>query len=206
MFHISDCFRRNPGIMGERRRYSVLVPFFRTKNGWELVFEKRAQMISQPGEISFPGGGVEKDETPKRGAIRETCEELGVTPGQVQLWGPLDTIVGYDGMVLHSYAGELEISSLDELEPNPAEVAEVFSVPLDFFMEQKPDVYHLPLETRETDDFPYDLIPGGRDYPWRRGYNKVRFYKPEEAVIWGLTARIIENMVEIVKAYEKNLP
>jgi hypothetical protein len=75
-------------------------------------------------------------------------------------------------------------------------VAEVFSVPLDWFAETKPQAYTTWMETKPEEDFPYELIPGGRNYPWRRKKNLVYFYRTTSYVIWGMTARIIVDLMK----------
>lgn len=194
--------QRTPEIMDQRRAFSILAPVFQSSRGYELVFEERSPHITQPGEISFPGGAVEDGETLAEAAVRETAEELGLPTNRIHLWGQLDILPFYDGMVLYPFIGELDIKSLDELAPNGDEVSRVFSVPLYFFLDHEPEVYRLPLKVELVDDFPYDKIPGGRDYPWRRGKDKIRFYDTDEAVIWGLTARIIHNLVRIYQKTE----
>ena len=47
------------------------------------------------------------------------------------------------------------------------------------------------LVTVTGDDFPYELVPGGKDYPWAVKKNPVYFYRYGERVIWGLTAHIL---------------
>ena len=43
-------------------------------------------IFPQPGEVSFPGGRVEDGETFQEAAIRETCEELNLSPDQIDIW------------------------------------------------------------------------------------------------------------------------
>lgn len=50
------------------------------------MYEIRSQHVSQPGEVSFPGGRVEEGETYQQAAIRETVEELNIEPEQVHVW------------------------------------------------------------------------------------------------------------------------
>ena len=44
------------------------------------------------------------------------------------------------------------------------------------------------------EDFPYEAIPGGRDYHWRRGEYDVMFYRAGDEVIWGMTAKILHSL------------
>ena len=64
---------------GTKPPSAVLVPLMEKENGINVVFTQRAlHMIHQPGDICFPGGHHENDETAEETAIRETYEELGI--------------------------------------------------------------------------------------------------------------------------------
>ena len=78
---------------------------------------------------------------------------------------------------------------------NPEEVSEVFTVPVNFFVNTSPKTYEVEWKPAFPEDFPFEKIYGGRDYEWRPRKSKIRFYEYEGRVIWGMTARIIENYV-----------
>ena len=42
-------------------------------------------------------------------------------------------------------------------------------------------------------------VPGGRDYRWRRGHYDVYFYRREEGIIWGMTAKILRSLAEMYR-------
>lgn len=68
------------------RRAAVLVPLIQKGGEYHVVFEVRAGSLkTQPGEICFPGGAVERDETPKQAAIREAMEELLISRRQIRV-------------------------------------------------------------------------------------------------------------------------
>lgn len=79
--------------LGEEKRYAVFLPLILVNDDWHVLYEVRSQHISQPGEVSFPGGQVENQETLQEAAIRETVEELTVDASQIQLWGEIDYLV-----------------------------------------------------------------------------------------------------------------
>src|SRR4051812_45028633 len=63
------------------KRGAVLCLFFPTAGDWSLVLtERTSHLSSHAGQISFPGGRIERDETPEQAALREYEEELGL-PG-----------------------------------------------------------------------------------------------------------------------------
>jgi coenzyme A diphosphatase NUDT7 len=64
-----------PKPVDEEVSFAVLVPLIEIDGELNLIYEVRSNSIAQPGEISFPGGRIEDDESPMEAAIRETSEE-----------------------------------------------------------------------------------------------------------------------------------
>lgn len=193
------CFERwrgrQPGLMGARAAYAVLVPLV-LREGEEpaLLFEVRASTLRrQPGEVCFPGGKARRGESPEQCALRETEEELGLPASGIEVIGPMDFICHQSGFLLHPILGKLRWECASPLRPNPAEVAETFLLPVSFF-QTPPLVYTYPLEPRVGDDFPYELTGVSRDYPWRGGTVEVPIYRYEGHTIWGLTGRIVHSL------------
>lgn len=48
--------------------------------------------------------------------------------------------------------------------------------------------------------FPYEKIPGGKNYDWKQGKYSVYFYEYQEYIIWGMTAKITKNFIDIIKS------
>ena len=169
---------------------AVLLPLVRDDEGnTAILFEHRAKDLDvQPDEISFPGGGIEQGESPDVASIRETCEELLIKPEHIRLLGEFDGLGGGSVVTIHSFAGILEnyTGSFSK-----DEVDHVFTVPVQWFLDNPPEVYTTTLTTVPGEDFPYERIPGGRNYPWRKKENTVYFFQYGEETIWGLTARIL---------------
>lgn len=193
---------REPRPMDVKYRYSVLVPMININGQWEIIYEVRADTLKrQPGEISFPGGKVEKGETYKKAAIRETVEELDIDEGYINILGELDYFVSYYNSTIHSFLGVIDGVSIDNIEPCKDEVDHIFTVPLDFFIKTEPKVYYINLSTSISKDFPYNLIPNGENYDWQKGKHPVYFYRYEDYVIWGYTAKMTKHFVDIIKGY-----
>ena len=181
---------------------AVLVPLVWENNQFSILFEVRsADLAWQPGEICFPGGRIDAaDKSPADAAVRETHEELGVKIEEIQVLGSLHEVVSPIGVRLYPFIAYL--SCTEEIRPNLGEVAEVFSVPLDFLLQHEPIIGHMERCTRPLKDFPFDLLPGySEQWKSRKNY-KVLFYKYKEYVIWGLTAQVLHNFLEV---YKKNL-
>lgn len=178
------------------RQFAVMVPLIRREDGLFVLFEKRSGSLKrQPGEICFPGGARDGQETSLENAVRETMEELQISRQQIDVIAQMNTLLTvYDNKV-SVFLCELKNYEMTFAE---SEVGEVFLVPLEFFVEQKPEVYVNRVELRTPDDFPYEKIPGGRDYHWHAGRKNVYFYYYEDKVIWGMTAYIMQDVVKTI--------
>lgn len=189
---------RTPTIMDIQKysRYSVVIPLIQTPSGYEVLFEVRSLKLKhQPGEICFPGGRAEAQESPWETAMRETCEELLITKSQFKEVMPLDIFISPFGMIIYPFAVVLE-DYHDSLSCD--EVEEVFTVPLSFFKAHEPECYICRTDNCPGEDFPYEKIPGGRDYPWRQGRYEVNFYEYKNRNIWGLTAKLLKASLPLI--------
>ena len=190
---------RDKKPLGIKETYSVLIPVIKINDQLNLLFEMRSEDLgTQPGEISFPGGKIEDGETPKQAALRETMEELRIPKGKIKIIGDLDYLISPYNVLIYSYAGFLDIKDLKYINFNEEEVQEVIKVPLSFFNEEEPDIYKKKFEIILEDDFPYHLIPNGKNYSWREGEYPIYFYEYEGYTIWGFTARLTRNFMEII--------
>lgn len=188
---------RTPRLMEPGHRAAVMLCFIQKEGGWHLLLEERSSRLKhQPGEICLPGGMLDENETPEQAAVREVCEELLITPEQIRLWGPGDLLCTPAAMTLHPFL--CEITEYHH-SCSPDEVADVFTVPVDWLLENPPQEYITRLSTCPQEDFPYQLVPGGRNYPWRRGKWPVYFYVYQNRVIWGITAKIIYHSLQLVR-------
>ena len=174
---------------------AVLIALIETSSDYDLLFEVRSNQIpDQPGDVCLPGGALEAGESFEAAAIRETCEELLIKPDQVTLIGASDflhvrnTLIRPFVGILKDYRGTF----------SEAEVAEVFRVPLSFFRETEPKRYLVEAEAKPAEDFPFELIHGGRNYKWHVMRTEELFYQYEGHVIWGLTARMIHAFLKIL--------
>ncbi len=204
----------NPGIHG-RNEYlesAVLVPLLVVDNEYHLLFQKRANGISQGNEICFPGGhhDVRLDSSFLDTALRETTEELGIPREKITTVGKLDVVVAPRGVIVEPFVGLLCIDSLDELVPDRAEVEEVFTLPLSWFLKNSPEIYHSRIEIQSSyvdeDDVEHILLPVEKlglpsQYKGNRpGWKyKVVVYKTGKHIIWGLTASILFGFINRVK-------
>ncbi len=179
--------------------FSVFLPLIYVGKELHILFEVRAKHLkTQPGEISFPGGLVEKGESFKKACIRETQEELNISKEDIKIIGELDYINSPYNFMLYVYCGILEGINREEIKPNHDEVDHIFTVPINFFLVNNPIVHNVGIKIITPDDFPYHLIQNGEKYNWRKGNYPVYFYVYNDYIIWGITARIIKNFIDIL--------
>lgn len=109
---------------------AVLAPlFWRGGEPWVWTTRRPETLRKHPGQISFPGGGRdEKDPTLLHTALRETEEEMGIEPGQVEVLGMLGSMPVITGYYVTPFVGLVPEGVV--LRPSPHEIAEVLEVPL----------------------------------------------------------------------------
>jgi len=182
--------------------YAVLLPLVNNQGRLSILFELRSMNLrGQPGEICFPGGSTEPgDMNPCDTAKRETCEELGLTRPDIEIIGPLDILLTAYQVKIYPYVGYISDEAV--LKPDRREVDEVFYVPLDFFLTTKPLVTDVKVNLQPELNFPFELIPNGKDYNWKQGRYPVYFYNYNGYTIWGITARILHSFIEILSEKE----
>ena len=178
-----------PPIIGEGDLRSSAVAIALTEND-EIIFEVRSETVGhQPGDICLPGGRLEKDETPIQAVVREMTEELCIAEKQIEVIAPSSIFVT-GTQKIHSflcrvtgYSGSFQRD----------EVAQILQVPVSFFFETSPEIHEVLWKPEMGEDFPFEKIHGGRNYGWREHKSRIRFYEYEGHVIWGITARIMEE-------------
>lgn len=195
--------KRRPGTIGKHSFFSVLVPLVQKNGQLCLLYEVRAEhMKRQPGEICFPGGQVEADETFEECAVRETMEELGIEREDIGIIAQMDVLYTYSNFTMFPFLGTIKEEALLRMNCNPDEVKETFLVPLSWFADHAPFVYRSSVKPIIGKDFPYEKIKFPKGYKWRSGTSEVPIYEFEDRVIWGLTGRITRNFIEVLKEQE----
>ena len=181
------------------KKAAVLIPLVKKDNSYSILFELRSKtMKRQPGEISFPGGIIENNESPKEACLRETFEEIGIKEEDIDIISPLDVYVSHANLIIHPYLGL--IKNTDNLNLNESEVDHVFLVPLNYLLDYDVTCYTNDVKVIPKDDFPYNKIPNKENYKFAQGDYPVWFYEYKNYVIWGITARILENFLDFIKS------
>ena len=194
---IEEKLKKRPvGTVDWYKFFSVTIPLIETEEGLSMVFEVRAAGLkTQPGDICFPGGRMEEGETALQCALRELKEETGISPSDLRVLGQFDTLHEFSGHTLYTFAVSLAPQALQKARLNQEEVAELFTVPLEFFRENTAEIYDIDVVS-DVSDFPYDKTGISPDYKWRKGKNLLPLYRYEDKIIWGITARIVKWFIE----------
>lgn len=122
---------------------AVLIPLIERKDGMHILLTRRTDHLrSHPGQISFPGGRIEpEDGSVEAAALRESQEEIGLPPEQVEIIGRLGRWRMTSGFIVYPVIGMIDLPV--RLKPDPVEVAEIFEVPLSFLLDPKNHKPHI---------------------------------------------------------------
>ncbi len=158
----------------DARRAAVLVPLYVDAGElWTLLTKRSDTLSTHKGQFAFPGGALEEKEDAWTAALRETHEEVGIEPQKILQLGALDEAETPSGFHILPYVGAVPFPI--ETTPNPAEIEEIFSVPISAFL--NPSM----VEDRAVS------IDGQR--------RLLRVYHIAGRQVWGLTARIVQNLL-----------
>lgn len=177
------------------KRAAVAILLLESEEELNIVFEVRAKhMRSQPGDISLPGGKIDYKENEKDAVIREVCEELGLSNQDFEIIAPINLLTTHYGLLVHPFVGY--IKNIDNININQDEVDHIFLVPLEYLLNNKPRIVESKVIVDRSEDFPYELINGGKNYKFKEGLYRSLFYIYNNYVIWGITALIIEDFLK----------
>jgi len=156
---------------------AVLVPLYLEGGEYHLLFTKRTEHLNHHrGEISFPGGVCHpEDGSPREAALRETWEEVGIRPDDVDVLGELD-----DFYSIHNYLVTPVVGVFPPrypLQVNPDEIERIIVVPLAHLL--RPEIFRV------------------EDWSWKGRTHPVYFFTYEGDEIWGLTAAILKQFLEL---------
>ncbi|SIQ87697.1 ADP-ribose pyrophosphatase YjhB, NUDIX family [Halanaerobium kushneri] len=191
---------RIPGPTRIQHYFSVLIPLVEIDGEIHLIYELRSKNLNtQPGEVSFPGGRIERGEEFSQAAVRECSEELLIPETKIELLGETDYLITPFNFIIYAFVGKINVNSIEEIGVNNYEVEEIFTVPLKFFLNHQVEKYAAVLKSEFDQDFPYHLLPQGEKYNPRQGDYQIYFYRYQGRVIWGITAEITKSFIDILK-------
>jgi 8-oxo-dGTP pyrophosphatase MutT (NUDIX family) len=184
-----------------KRKYSVLILLVENNDQINVLFEVRSRNLNenaQPGDISLPGGLCESNDIIGE-VLRETFEEVGITPDNIEVLGKMNAMYTGDERCIIPVVGYTSNIDITSLNINFDEVEEVFLVPLKFFIKNNPKIFHINYTPEFDSAFPFEKIMNGKNYKWRIRSEKIYFYYYQNYNIWGITAKIINSFVNILK-------
>jgi 8-oxo-dGTP pyrophosphatase MutT (NUDIX family) len=170
------------------RHAAVLIPLFKAASEYRILFTKRTDRVeAHKGQVSFPGGRIEaEDGSPLETALREAEEEVGLSRRDVTVLGRMDDArTVSSNYIVHPFVGLIPYPY--EFKTSVEEVEELLEVPFQVFL------------SGDSADEGYPVTYEGVTYQ-----NLAYRYKGE--VIWGATARIMQNLVDLVKRKLDLLP
>lgn len=187
-------------IIGNHKFFAVMIPLVEKDGKIHILYEVRSATIStQPKEVSFPGGKIEEGETAKEAAIRETFEEIGISEDKIKILGEGDKLIALANFTIYTYYGFIKEEDLKYIKLNPDEVERYFLVPIEFFMENNPEIYTFKIKQFAQDNFPFQKVNISPDYRFMDSKRQVPIYSYEGEAIWGLTGKITKNFIEMLK-------
>lgn len=170
-------------LMEEGRQPSaVMVLLVPGDDGYRVVYNLRTSHVEHfKGEVSFPGGAFHdgEDKDLMDTALRETWEEMGIPPENIEVLGELDDQLTRPPYVIRPYLGT--IREPQTYQPAAIEVAEVLEIPLRWLRD--------PANLIDSDQKPREYA--GREVRWH-------YYEWGDAVIWGATCRITQHVLSLL--------
>lgn len=170
------------------RQAAVLATLFQKEDHWHVVLIERNanDRDHHAGQISFPGGKAEPDDSSLLiTALRETEEEIGIPRQNVKILGSLtDMYIPVSNFQVHPFVGYLDHPPVYRLQEE--EVSGVLEVPLDIFHQK---------DLRKTTDIPVSKQLTLKNVPYFDIHGKI---------LWGATAMIMNELVELMQT--GNLP
>ena len=161
---------------------AVLIPLFLKNGDYHILFTKRAEnMTHHRGEISFPGGVSQPEDTDiLQTALRETWEEVGIAPQEVEILGVLDDFLSIHNFLVTPFVGF--VAAGHQLRINPDEIDRIVEVPLGYLL--TPGIFQI------------------REWSWQGRTIPLLFVLHGKDSIWGLTAAMLKQFLEIISAGE----
>jgi 8-oxo-dGTP pyrophosphatase MutT (NUDIX family) len=156
---------------------AVLIPLVKDDGDWHILYTRRTHRVeSHKGQVSFPGGACDDDETtPEQTALREAQEEIGVAAADVRVLGRLASLVTISTFRVTPVVGVLRWPAVFRLNEN--EVERIFTVPLGWLGD-------------ESNRWEF-TFPG-------RHLGVIVYHPFDGELVWGATARMTVDFLKVI--------
>ena len=157
---------------------AVLIALFNEKGSWKIPLIRRVEDGKiHSGQIALPGGKIEEGETKVKAAVREANEEIGIKSKDVEIIGTLsELVIPVSGYRVLPVIGKIKKDT--EFKKNPKEVQEIFII--------------------EIDELKKESVIKSEERTFNGVNVRIPFYEVKEGKIWGATAMILSELIEII--------
>jgi 8-oxo-dGTP pyrophosphatase MutT (NUDIX family) len=174
-----------PGAENNTRKpAAVLIPLFQDDDIWKMLFIIRTQIENDrhSGQVAFPGGRAEQnDSSLLETALRETTEEVGIKPADVEILGQACSITTVTDYEITPFVGI--ISWPYPLQLSKVEVERILLIPVDWLADKR----NYQIKKWKSPSRPVNEIP-------------VIFYNDFEGeMLWGATAQIVVDFLQLIQ-------
>lgn len=145
---------------------------------YTCLTRRNSNMKNHAGQVSFPGGKIDEGENPEYTAMRETQEEVGVSPADIRVLGRLSELyIPISGYSISPYVAWIDYKPKFVLNPDEADKLILFPIQ-DFIQKEKIKYTRVNTVT---------------------GVLEVPYYPFEDEIVWGATAMILSEFFELMK-------
>ena len=191
---------------------AVLVPMFCKNGEYHILFTQRSDSVANhKGQVSFPGGAYsEGDSSLLDTALRESWEEIGLETKDVEILGELDDFATVSGFIISPFVGLIPYPY--KFRENCDEIGEIFDMPVSALLDevnvrQEDMTVSAFLDSagvRREDVSVSALIDKsnlGKDAQITDNETiVVYFYEYDGRVVWGATARILKQFLDVLQS------
>ena len=168
---------------GNSNLNSVLIPLYSdSDNDISIILTLRTRNVNHGGQISFPGGQIESNESAVNAALRETHEEIGISRKHVKIAGKMTSLyIHRTNNMVEPFVGML--TQKPDLHLSNREVEEIIPVKISTLAD-KNNITVEEWELRKNSPF------------------KVPYWNIHKVPLWGATAMMLSELIEIYNEYK----